>query len=70
MNEDNQIIEVQNFLNDFLWAVKSDIENAGVTLDTPDLLRIIAAAQGFGAFIQKIIEEKKSPDDRPLKGKL
>lgn len=70
MNEDNQIIEVQNFLNDFLWAVKSDIENAGVTLDTPDLLRIIAAAQGFGAFIQKIIEEKKTPDDRPLKGKL
>lgn len=70
MNEDNQNQEVQKFLNDFLWAVKMDIENGGVTFDTPDLLRIIAAAQGFGSFIQKIIEEKKNPDDRPLKGKL
>lgn len=70
MTEDNQNQEVQSFLNNFLWAVKSDIENGGATFDTPDLLRIIAAAQGFGAFIQKIIEEKKSPDDRPLKGKL
>lgn len=70
MTEDNQTQEVQNFLNDFLWAVKKDAENSGVTFDTPDLLRIIAAAQGFGAFIQKIIEEKKNPDDRPLKGRL
>lgn len=70
MTEDNQTQETQNFLSDFFAAVKKDIENSGVTFDTPDLLRIIAAAQGFGAFIQKIIEEKKSPDDRPLKGKL
>lgn len=70
MTEDNQTQETKKFLNDFLIAVMDDIDNGGVDFDTPDLLRIIAAAEGFGAFIQKIIEEKKYPDDRPLKGKL
>lgn len=62
--------ELKKYLSDFLEQVKKDIAESSHEFNHDDFMRIVAASSGFGAFIEKIIEEKENSDDRPLKGKF
>ena len=62
--------EVKDYLCQLGEAIREDIDESGAVFDDADYLRIVAASEGFAAFIKKIIEEKQQPDDRPLTGKI